>query len=77
MKIFDFAHKVSTNETNYYVSFKKMTKNSMDIWRLKNLKPFSDYDLAVKGWCEFKYKIDCAPSWSEFDNEFIVFFHER
>ena len=38
MKIFDFAHKVSTNKTNYYVSFKKMTKNSMDMWRLKNLK---------------------------------------
>ena len=43
----------------------------MEVKKFK--KPFSDYDLAVKGWCEFKYKIECAPSWSEFDNELIVF----
>ena len=31
---FGFTHNVSTNETNYYVSFKKMTKKSVEMWRL-------------------------------------------
>ena len=37
---FGFMDNASTNETNYYVSFKKMTKSSMEMWRLKNFENF-------------------------------------
>lgn len=32
-----------------------------------------DYDLASEVWSEFKYRIDKAPSCSEFDFELVVF----
>ena len=52
---------------------KKWQKSQWRCGGYKSLKIFSNYDLAAEGWCEFKYKIDSAPSWSEFDFELIVF----
>ena len=37
---------------------------------------FAHYDLA-EVWHQFKYRIDKAPAWSNFDFEQVVFFHER
>lgn len=53
-----FTNNVSTSKFCYYVSFKK---NNVD------------YDLASEVWSEFKYRIDKAPSCSEFDFELVVF----
>ena len=34
----------------------KKKKNSMEMWRLKNLKIFFDYDLPDEGCCELNTK---------------------
>ena len=36
-------------------------------------KLFVEFELASESWCEFKYRIDKASSWSEFDFELVVF----
>lgn len=56
---------------------KKIMKNSMKILRLKHLKKLLvDYYLASEGCRKFKYRIDKAPSWSDFDFEFVVLFQK-
>ena len=69
-----FTHKVSTNNIYYYVWFNKNDKKFNGDVEVKMFrKLFVEFELASEGWCEFKYRIDKAPSWSEFDFELVVF----
>lgn len=70
-----FTHNVSTNEINYYVSFVsfKKTANKFDGDKVEKFKKlFVEYDLA-EDWREFKFRIDKAPTLSDFDFELVVF----
>lgn len=69
-----FTH-VSTNEINYYVSFVSFKKagNKFDGDKVEKFKKlFVEYDLA-EDWHEFKFRIDKAPTLSDFDFELVVF----
>ena len=57
------------------MSFNKDDKKSngdVEVKKFKNL--FIEFKLASEGCCKFKYRIDKAPSWSEFDFELVAFF---
>ena len=58
----------------YAIKFmlKKQTKNvDKELEKFNNF--FVEYKLADDSWRKFKYQIEPAPVWSEFDYEMIVY----
>lgn len=69
---------LSENESEFGMFHLKTNDNKFDRDREvdKSKTLFAHYDLA-EVWRQFKYRIDKAPAWSNFDFEQVVFFHER
>ena len=69
---------LSENESEFGMFHLKRNDNKFDrdgeVDKSKTL--FAHYDLA-EVWLQFKYRIDKAPAWSNFDFEQVVFSHER
>ena len=69
-----FTHNVSNRSLHYHISFKLDNKNFSAERDLKKFnKLYDDYNLVDEGWEKFNYRIEKAPSWSEFDSEVIVY----
>lgn len=69
-----FTHNVSNRSLCYYIFVKKGNKNFDADEELEKVnKLFVQYKLPDESWGKFRYEIEPAPVWSEFDYEMIVY----
>ena len=57
----------------YFASFKTDDLNFNEDEEKKKEKLFSEYNFASEGWESFKYRIEKASPWSDYDFELVIF----